>query len=58
MPRLAWRIPPPRGDIAATFDEAADQAEAVRIARSDPVVALMCVEVHPFKVVIDRPAGA
>ena len=48
------------GDYGLCVIEAADQAQAERIARSDPAVAegLMRVEVHAFKVVIDRPAGA
>jgi uncharacterized protein YciI len=46
------------GDYGFCVIEAADEAEADRIARSDPAVAegLMRLELHAFKVVLDRPA--
>jgi uncharacterized protein YciI len=46
------------GDYGFCVIEAADEAEARRIAGSDPAVAegLMRLEVHAFHVVLDRPA--
>ena len=47
------------GDYGLCVIEAADEAEARRIAASDPAVAegLMRAEVHAFMVVLDRPAA-
>jgi uncharacterized protein YciI len=46
------------GDYGFCVFEAGDDAEARSIAGSDPAVAegLMRLEIHPFKVVLDRPA--
>ena len=46
------------GDYGLCVYDAADEAEARRIAEADPAVAegLMRVEVHAFAVVIDRAA--
>lgn len=46
------------GDYGLCVIEAADEAEARRIAGSDPAVAegLMRLEVHAFRVVLDGPA--
>ncbi len=47
------------GDYGFCVYDAADEAEARRLAESDPAVAegLMRLEVHPFHVAIDRPAA-